>query len=287
MGGHAVVRRPLEHPQVAGLGRGRGDHLDPGRSGADDAYPLSGQLHRLLGPPCRHVPLPFEALEAGEVRFLRRRQVADGEDEVAGVVLDVAVGRDRPAVGIVVVAGCGDGRVEVDVGPKGQAIGHELEVAQDLGLGRIPLRPRPLVEQLLRERELVVDALDVAAGARVAVPVPGPADAAAPLGQPHLEAEPAQPVERVEPAEPGADDQRVEVLPLHRGMSILGRPWTTQRSSRSWSRRPGSARRGGSPTTTSRPRPSREPTSRTTSAASTPASRSSSRPEAADGRRGR
>ena len=157
----------------------------------------------------RQVPLALEALEAGEIGVPGRRQVPDREDEESSVVL-APVGRDQPPVGLLVVARGRHRRLELDVAAQVEPVGHELEVAQDLGLRRVALGPLPLVEELIGERELVVDALDVAAGARVAVPVPGPADAAAALDEADREAELAQAMERVEPAEAGADDERVK-----------------------------------------------------------------------------
>jgi hypothetical protein len=49
------------------------------------------------------------------------------------------------------------------------------------------------------------------AGAGIAVPVPGAADAAAGLADPHLQPELAQLVELVKTGNAGADDDRVEI----------------------------------------------------------------------------
>ena len=70
-----------------------------------------------------------------------------------------------------------------DVAAEVEPVDHVVEVALDLGLAGEVLLPLPLVEELLREEVAVGVALGVEAGARVAVPEPGAADAAAGLEQ--------------------------------------------------------------------------------------------------------
>ena len=91
-----------------------------------------------------------------------------------------------------------------------EPVRHVVDVLQNFRLGGVPLGPVPFLLELVRERVRVVHALDVAARARVAVPVPGAADALARLEDPHREPEPAQAVEHVEPREPGTHDDRVD-----------------------------------------------------------------------------
>ena len=85
-----------------------------------------------------------------------------------------------------------------------------LDVAQDLRLGGVALGPAPLLLELVGEGVGVVQALDVAAGARVAVPEPGAADAAAGLEDARRQPQAAQAVEHVQAGEAGADDDNVE-----------------------------------------------------------------------------
>ena len=104
----------------------------------------------------------------------------------------------------------------IDPGAEGEvlaqieAVRDMFQVAEDLGLARIAFLQRPLLLQVRHERERVVHDLGVAARARVAVPVPGPAHAVALLeavdGEPLL----AQPVQHVQAGEAGPDDHRVE-----------------------------------------------------------------------------
>ena len=102
-------------------------------------------------------------------------------------------------------------RVELDVAAQVEAVGDVVGVAQDLGLGGVALAPLPLLLQLVGELVGVLHALDVAARARIAVPVPGAADAAAGLEHARREAHAAQPVQHVDAGEAGADDHRVKV----------------------------------------------------------------------------
>ncbi len=85
-----------------------------------------------------------------------------------------------------------------------------IGVSEDFRLRRIFLRPVPLLVELFRERERILHALDVAARAGIAVPVPGAADTAAGLIDPRLKAEPAQPVQHIEAGETRADHDGVE-----------------------------------------------------------------------------
>ena len=68
------------------------------------------------------------------------------------------------------------------------------------------LVPVPFVQQFLGEGVAVGPALGIEARARIAVPVPGAADAGAGFEHPDLKAEFAQAIELVEAGNAGADD---------------------------------------------------------------------------------
>ena len=104
----------------------------------------------------------------------------------------------------------GDRRVEAHVAPEVEAVDHVVEVALGLRLPGEVLLPLPVVEQLLREEVAVGVALGVEPRARVAVPVPGAADAAAGLEQQHREARFAGAVQLVDAGDAGADDEDVD-----------------------------------------------------------------------------
>src|SRR4029450_8437198 len=115
---------------------------------------------------------------------------------------------------------CGDPGAEGGVLAQPEAVGDVLQVALDLLLAGVPLRPVPVLLQLLVEGVGVVQALEVAARTRVAVPVPGAADRVAGLVQ--VRGQPRRPgaVQHVEAGETGARDH--DVVRLVR--AHLGRP---------------------------------------------------------------
>ena len=122
---------------------------------------------------------------------------------------------DVPAVRRFVVARRGDARAEPDVAPEVETVGDMVEVAQDLRLLRVALRPTPVPQQLLGEVVRIGVALGIAPRAGIAVPVPGAAHALARLQELDGEAEPvAQAEELVQAGEPGADDQGVVLAGL-------------------------------------------------------------------------
>ena len=133
---------------------------------------------------------------------------------------------DRPAVARLVEDRLGDARAEPDVAAQIEALGHVLEVAQDLGLAGVALRPRPLLLELARPRVRVRHALDVAARAGVAVPEPGSADAGRLIDHEHRKSCLAQPVQEVQPGDAGTHDDRVEALTGRHGLQ--SRPPTTK-----------------------------------------------------------
>src|SRR5262249_58510357 len=98
-------------------------------------------------------------------------------------------------------------------------VGDVAEIAQDLGLRRVALGPPPFGLQLEIEAVGVVDALDVAARARVAVPVPRPADVVGALEDGDREPEPAQVIKEVQSSEPGAHADHVDV-PAYRALGV-------------------------------------------------------------------
>ena len=98
---------------------------------------------------------------------------------------------------------------ELHVPAQVELVGDVVEVAEVLGLAGEALLPVPLLEQLLGEGVAVGDALGVEAGARVAVPVPGAAEVVAGLEHGRAHAELEQPVQLVDAADTGADDDHL------------------------------------------------------------------------------
>src|SRR5436305_4191165 len=162
-----------------------------------------------MGPEAGVVPLALEALQTGDIRLARGREIARRHDAIARGRGLAGVCRNRPGVRRTVKDSLFDPGVEFDVAPQVEAIGHMVDVAQDLGLRAVALRPMPLLLQLVGEGIRVFQALHVAAAPGIAVPVPSAAHPVASLESAHAEAELAQAMDRVEAAEPGAYNDRV------------------------------------------------------------------------------
>jgi hypothetical protein len=71
-----------------------------------------------------------------------------------------------------------DPAVELDVAAQVELVGDVVEIALGLGPSGKTLAPIPLVEQLLGKRVAVGVALEIEAGAWIAVPIPGAPDRA-------------------------------------------------------------------------------------------------------------
>src|SRR6185369_7696452 len=105
-----------------------------------------------------------------------------------------------------------DAGVELDVRTQVEAICDVVGVFQNLRLRRVTLAPVPFLLQLFGERIGVLHALDVAARAGIAVPVPGATDARALLKDPRCHALPTQPVQHVHTGKARTDHDDVVSL---------------------------------------------------------------------------
>lgn len=165
-----------------------------------------------MGPVAGVVGLAAERSQTGEVGHIGRRQTASGHDAEARADVVAGIGLDLPAVALLIEHGAGDPGIQLHVVAQFEAVGHVVDVAQDLRLGGVALGPVPLLLQLLIELIGVFHALDVATRARVAIPEPGAADAAAGLEHPRREPQTPQPEQHVQAGEPGADDDGVVLI---------------------------------------------------------------------------
>ncbi len=165
-------------------------------------------------------PLSLEGLEPGEVGRLGRREAPGGHDREPRADAIAAVGSHLPAPAALVESHRGDASVQLDVTAQVEAVGDVTEVAQQFVLAGIALRPDPVTQEIRIEGVLVVDALDIAARSRIAVPEPGAADPVTRLEDARREPQSAEAVQHVQAGEAGADDHGVEglvaVLPLLR-----------------------------------------------------------------------
>ena len=120
------------------------------------------------------------------------------------------IGLHRPGIRLTVEESFLNPSVELDVAPEVKAVGHMVDITQDLGLGAVTLRPMPFLLQFVGKGIRILHAFDVATTPRIAVPVPGAANAGAGLEGAHFQAEFAQPINRVETADSSTDDNRIK-----------------------------------------------------------------------------
>ena len=186
--------------------------LDARRSRADDRDALAGELDLLVRPAASKVDLALEISDSPDLRRLGCGKAAAGHDVGAAGHRHAGAGREQPAV-----RGFIPGRrfhlgAEANVAPQVVAVGDETEVAQDLGLGGVFLRPLPRLLQLRIESVAVIGGLDVAARTGIAVPVPGPADIVGRVQSHDLKACPTQAMEKIQAGKAGTDHGDVDVL---------------------------------------------------------------------------
>ena len=191
--GEAVLLLVAEHDVLAGqdpLGRAL-IHVDPcahlgqlGHDlggtgpGADDRHPPAGQVVLVL--PVRRVEgRAGKGAQPVELGHRRCGEGADGAHQDVGLVGAARVVGHHPAAPRLVPAGRLDAYAGAQMGPDAEAIGAILEVAEDLGLGGVRLRPVGLE----RERVRVEVRRDVAGRSRVGVDPPGPTHAVGGLEQ--------------------------------------------------------------------------------------------------------
>ena len=91
-----------------------------------------------------------------------------------------------------------------------EAVRDVLQIGQDLGLRREALRPRPAALQVVVERVGIVDTFDIAARARIAIPVPRASDAGAASMPSTVRPSDDTTVYGVQPGEARADHDRID-----------------------------------------------------------------------------
>ena len=209
-GRNAVIGGALEDVELPRLLGDDRDRLDAGRSGADHGYALTGEVDGFLGPVRGVVDLAGEGRQAPEVGCHRIGQRTGRHQREPRREYPPVVGGDGPPRPRLVEHRRDDAGVERDVAAQVELVGDPIQIAQDLGLGGVLLRPVPLLLELLGKRVAVVDALDVTACPRIPVVVPGAADFGSGLEHPHREPLTAQLVQGIQPGEPRAHDHRVQ-----------------------------------------------------------------------------
>ncbi len=170
---------------MAGLLGDHGHRLDRRRPGADHADAQAGEIDRLMRPVAGVVDLALEVREALDIRHPRIRQAAGGEHDVFRRHRLAVGGGHRPPIGAFVERHPIDAGIELDVAAQVKPVGDMVGVFQNFRLRRVALAPVPFLLQFVGERIGILHAFDVAARTGIAVPVPGAADIAALLIDPH------------------------------------------------------------------------------------------------------
>ena len=148
-----------------------------------------------------------DARDVGELGDMER--AGAHTDELRGEVV-APVGADAPHGGLVVPCELGDLGVEQGVVVQAELAADAPAVLEDLG--RVGVLLGGHVSRLLEKREVDVRR-GVALGARIAVPVPRPAEVAGPVDDPHVvHARPADAGARDEAGEPAADEGEGHVI---------------------------------------------------------------------------
>src|SRR5262245_60187043 len=155
------------------------------------------------------VDLPTKTLRAHNPRIVGHREAAAGHYAEAGADAIPAIGGDLPDVFSFIERGCRDARLEPDQLADPEAIRDIAGVIEDLALGGVFLRPAPLAPQFGGPGVGVIEARNVAAHARIAIPVPGTANLGRGFEADDRQSEFAKPVPRIEATEPGADDDGI------------------------------------------------------------------------------
>src|SRR5262249_46054776 len=158
----------------------------------DQRNALSSKVDARLRPSRRVVPGPLEVLQAPEVRHTRRRQISACHDAIACGQALTLVGLQPPEICRLVKGLRDDLGIELDVRPEVEFVCDEIEVAEDIGLNGISVRPAPFLLQFVREAVRIFQALDVASRAGIAIPEPGSSNTASGLVNPNTQPEPAQ-----------------------------------------------------------------------------------------------
>ena len=123
----------------------------------DDPVPITPiflprSVRILAGPRRGVVHLAREVVEPGDVGPVHRRQAARRAQQEPAAVGLASRRLHHPLARRLVELCSDDLGVEQVVAPQIEPVGDMVEVREDLGLRREPLRPRPLALQVLVER---------------------------------------------------------------------------------------------------------------------------------------
>ena len=185
----AKIRRALEDRQMADLLGDFRDELDCRGARANHADAFAGKVDPFLGPSSGVKRLALETLDPGKAGDVLRGKNPDCRDEEPRPCASAIVDPDFPVIFLFIVDGRIDSDVEPDVATEVEFIRDVVEVALVLRLAGEVLLPIPLLQEFFRKRVTIAVTLGIETRARIAVPIPGPANSATRLVDPHREAE--------------------------------------------------------------------------------------------------
>src|SRR5579871_5534397 len=155
------------------------DQLDCGGTCADDRNAFALELDRFLRPAAGMIRGALEAIDSFERRREMRRQDTHRPNQKLRTRPLAVVDLDFPARRLLVINRRSYARIELNVAAQIELVRNIIEIALVLRLTGIMLFPVPFLQQLFREGVAVGFALGIEAATRVAVPIPGAADAVA------------------------------------------------------------------------------------------------------------
>ena len=95
------------------------------------------------------IPVPLEAVQAGNVRDVGCRKATDCSNQIGCGKSFARFGLDVPAVCSFVIVRLGDTSVQKNIALQVKSVGDVMHVAHDFGLLWVALRPFPLFNQFL------------------------------------------------------------------------------------------------------------------------------------------
>ena len=205
------VRGALEHdklPRLPGDERNRLDAEEPvpmtaTRLPVKSTRSWGQRLVKYTSPANRSMPSMSTSLgiDRQPVAITKNRQVMSSSRSVR------TCHNDRR----VIPSGSCDSGAELDVAAEVELVGDVVQVAQDLRLRGVLLRPLPIAVPFRVEAVHVVDAGYVDTRARVPIPVPRATEIAGRVENAHGVTLASEAIDRVEPREPRADDNDVHI----------------------------------------------------------------------------
>ena len=102
--------------------------------------------------------------------------------------------------------------VKADIAAQIMAVSNVVGIGQDFRLPRKPLRPRPFLLQFTVKLIGILQTFNVAAGARIAVPIPGAANPVTGFNSRRRQAHLAQAIEQIHASKAGPNNNHIDTI---------------------------------------------------------------------------